>query len=81
MPGTYAMAAAFSQAPRGRPSGLAGTWCPVLTGLWHASAAASSGCQALIWPGPSAGRARAPYGARHGRRDGAAPGAVAAWGR
>ena len=35
--GTYAMAAAFSQAPRGRPGGFAGTWSPVLTGLWHAS--------------------------------------------
>ena len=46
MTGTYAMAVAFSQAPMVRPGGLAGTWGPVLTGLWHASAAASSGCQA-----------------------------------
>ena len=79
--GTYAMAAAFSQAPRVWPGGSTGTWVPVLTGLWHASAAASSGCKASIWPGPSAGRARAPYGARPGGRGGAAPGAVAAWGR
>ena len=61
MTGTYAMAVAFSQAPRVWPGGSTGTWGPVLTGLWHASAAASSGCQASIWPGSSAGRAGAAY--------------------